>query len=183
MNQLLKEFKKKNDGNAATETCVKINFKNMFLLLFYPKWRGLTLLLSQDCILLRLIFDRSSRVQFTTNKWWQKRTLTNSESCRATPTATAGPRRRFHFSIFPFFSFFNDSNSLISLFIDVNTLELRWQNSEVPHDPNLWSKPKLTQSEHFCLATCHNNLWSCSTFKRVIKVRKSYEDPSWVTIS
>lgn len=29
--------KKKNDGNAATETCVKINFKNMFLLLFYPK--------------------------------------------------------------------------------------------------------------------------------------------------
>lgn len=180
MNQLLKEFKKKNDGNAATETCVKINFKNMFLLLFYPKWRGLTLLLSQDCILLRLIFDRSSRVQFTTNKWWQKRTLTNSESCRATPTATAGPRRRFHLT---FFFFFNDSNSLISLFIDVNTLELRWQNSEVPHDPNLWSKPKLTQSEHFCLATCHNNLWSCSTFKRVIKVRKSYEDPSWVTIS
>lgn len=180
MNQLLKEFKKKNDGNAATETCVKINFKNMFLLLFYPKWRGLTLLLSQDCILLRLIFDRSSRVQFTTNKWWQKRTLTNSETCRATPTATAGPRRRFHLT---FFFFFNDSNSLISLFIDVNTLELRWQNSEVPHDPNLWSKPKLTQSEHFCLATCHNNLWSCSTFKRVIKVRKSYEDPSWVTIS
>lgn len=37
MNQLLKEFKKKIDGNAATETCVKINFKNMLLLLFYPK--------------------------------------------------------------------------------------------------------------------------------------------------
>lgn len=81
------------------------------------------------------VFDRSSRVQFTTNKWWQKRTLTNSETCRATPTATVGPRRRFHFSIF---FFFNDSNSLISFFfVDVNTLELRWQNSEVPHDPNL----------------------------------------------
>lgn len=49
------------------------------------------------------VFDRSSRVQFTTNKWWQKRTLTNSETCRATPTATVGPRRRFHFSIFFFF--------------------------------------------------------------------------------